>query len=151
MQCKECCRIFIVQQEIMKPIMRRKFLATAATLTAGTAAASALPVQTGDKKQLVHHVFFWLKNPDSIEDRDKLVEGVKTLAKIETIRKLHVGILASTEKRDVVDTSWQVSELMFFDDTAGQKVYQDHPIHQAFIKNYGHLWAKVLVYDAAEV
>jgi hypothetical protein len=135
----------------MKPIMRRKFLATAATLTAGTA-ASALPLQnTEEKKQLVHHVFFWLKNPDSIEDRDKLVEGVKTLAKIESIRKLHVGILASTEKREVVDTSWQVSELMFFDDTAGQKVYQDHPIHQAFVKNYSHLWAKVLVYDAAEV
>ena len=134
----------------MKPIMRRKFLATAATLTAGTA-ASALPLQnTGEKKQLVHHVFFWLKNPDSIEDRDKLVEGVKTLSKIETIRKLHVGVLASTEKRDVVDTSWHVSELMFFDDTAGQKVYQDHPIHQDFIKNYSHLWAKVLVYDAAE-
>ena len=134
----------------MKPIMRRKFLATAATLTAGTA-ASALPLHnTGEKKQLVHHVFFWLKNPDSIEDRDKLVEGVKTLSKIETIRKLHVGVLASTEKRDVVDTSWHVSELMFFDDTAGQKVYQDHPIHQDFIKNYSHLWAKVLVYDAAE-
>jgi len=150
MEFKDCCCIFIPQQEIMKPIMRRKFLATAATLTAGTA-ASALPLQnTEEKKQLVHHVFFWLKNPDSIEDRDKLVEGVKTLAKIETIRKLHVGVLASTEKRDVVDTSWQVSELMFFDDTAGQKVYQDHPIHQAFIKNYGHLWAKVLVYDAAE-
>jgi hypothetical protein len=135
----------------MKPIMRRKFLATAATLTAGTAAA-ALPMQTQEeRKQLVHHVFFWLKNPDSTEDREKLVEGVKTLAKIETIRKLHVGVLASTEKRDVVDTSWQVSELMFFDDTAGQKVYQDHPIHQAFVKNYSHLWAKVLVYDASEV
>ena len=117
MERKDCCCIFIPQQEIMKPIMRRKFLATAATLTAGTAAASALPLQsTEEKKQLVHHVFFWLKNPDSVEDRDKLVEGVKTLAKIESIRKLHVGVLASTEKREVVDTSWQVSELMFFDD-----------------------------------
>ena len=135
----------------MKSINRKQFIATTAALTAG-AAVSALPLQpAGDKKQLVHHVFFWLKNPDSVEDRDKLVEGVKTLAKIESIRKLHVGILASTEKRDVVDTSWGVSELMFFDDTAGQKIYQDHPIHQAFIKNYGHLWAKVVVYDAMEV
>jgi hypothetical protein len=132
-------------------MIRRKFLATAAALTTGTAAA-AMPLNTtADKKQLVHHVFFWLKNPSSIEDRDKLVEGVKTLSNIETIRKIHVGVLASTEKRDVVDTSWQVSELMFFDDTAGQKTYQDHPVHQAFIKNYGHLWAKVVVYDVAEV
>ena len=134
----------------MKSIKRRKFLATAAALAAGTATL-ALPLQPmEEKKQLVHHVFFWLKNPDSVEDRDQLVEGVKTLAKIETIRKIHVGVLASTEKRDVVDTSWQVSELMFFDDEAGQKTYQDHAIHQAFIKNYGHLWAKVIVYDAAE-
>jgi len=131
-------------------IRRRKFLTTAAAITLGSAAAAFPIYMTENKKQLVHHVFFWLKNPDSVEDRDKLVEGVKTLSAIETIRKLHVGVLASTEKRDVVDTSWQVSELMFFDDTAGQKVYQDHPIHQAFIKNYGHLWAKVVVYDAAE-
>jgi len=135
----------------MKKIIRRKFLTVAATMAAGTA-ASAFPLNnTKDKKVLVHHVFFWLKNPDSIADRDKLVEGVKTLEKIESIRQIHVGVLASTEKRDVVDTSWQVSELMFFDDTAGQKIYQDHPIHQAFIKNYGHLWAKVIVYDAADV
>lgn len=135
----------------MKPMSRKQFIATSAALGAG-AAASAMPITvTEEKKQLVHHVFFWLKNPNSIEDRDKLVEGVKTLAKIETIRKLHVGVVASTEKRDVVDTSWGVSELMFFDDTAGQKVYQDHPIHQAFIKNYSHLWSKVVVYDVAEV
>lgn len=128
---------------------RRKFLTTTTLLGTGLA-ASALPVPAPEKKQLVHHVFFWLKNPDSKEDRDKLVEGLRTLSKIETIRKLHVGVLASTEKRDVVDTSWQVSELMFFDDLAGQAVYQSHPIHLAFIKNYGHLWAKVVVYDAME-
>lgn len=128
---------------------RRKFLATTTLLGTGLA-ASALPLTAPEKKQLVHHVFFWLKNPDSKEDRDKLVEGLRTLAKIETIRKLHVGVLASTEKRDVVDTSWQVSELMFFDDLAGQAIYQSHPIHLAFIKNYGHLWSKVVVYDAME-
>ncbi|HEY4287614.1 MAG TPA: Dabb family protein [Puia sp.] len=99
---------------------------------------------------LVHHVFFWLKNPSSTADRDQLVEGVKTLAKIETVKELHVGIPASTEKRDVVDTSWAVSELMFFNDVQGQDTYQQHPVHLEFIKNYGHLWEKVIVYDAVE-
>ncbi|MDQ6845056.1 MAG: Dabb family protein [Bacteroidota bacterium] len=135
----------------MNSIKRRTFLGTAVTLAA-VSALKASPLQSADdKKQLVHHVFFWLKNPESIEDRNQLVEGVKTLSKIETVRKLHVGVPASTEKRDVVDASWHVSELMFFDDEAGQKVYQDHAIHQGFIKNYGHLWAKVIVYDADEV
>jgi hypothetical protein len=135
----------------MKRSNRRKFIGAAAALCAGTAVAG-MPLSGQEKRPpLAHHVFFWLKNPGSVEDRDKLVEGVRTLAKIPTIRELHVGVLAGTEKRDVVDTSWQVSELMFFSDLAGQATYQDHPIHLEFIKNYGHLWEKVVVYDAMEV
>jgi hypothetical protein len=134
----------------MKTSNRRKFIATTAALATG-AAASALPLTIMENKYpLVHHVFFWLKNPTSIEDRDKLVAGVKTLSKIETIRELRVGVVASTEKRDVVDNSWAVSELMFFSDLAGQATYQTHPIHLEFIKNCSHLWEKVIVYDAVD-
>ncbi|TKC60180.1 Dabb family protein [Pedobacter hiemivivus] len=100
--------------------------------------------------QVVHHVFFWLKNPSSKEDRDQLVAGVKTLAKIPTVLEIHVGIVASTEKRDVVDNSWGVSELIFFSDLEGQETYQTHPIHLEFIKNHSHLWEKVIVYDAVQ-
>jgi hypothetical protein len=96
-------------------------------------------------------VFFWLKNPASAEDRDKLIAGVRTLAKIEAIGELRVGVLAPTEKRDVVDNTWAVSELMFFRDLAGQAAYQNHPIHLEFIKNCSHLWEKVIVYDAMDV
>jgi Stress responsive A/B Barrel Domain len=102
-------------------------------------------------KQLQHHVFFWLTNPDREADRQELIKGLRTLAAIPSIRQLHIGVLASTEQREVVDTSWDVSELMFFDDEAGQKIYQDHPIHQAFVKNYSHLWKKVIVYDSLDV
>ena len=134
----------------MKTSNRRKFIATTAALATG-AAASAMPLTHMENKYpVIHHVFFWLKNPGSTEDRDKLVAGVKTLAKIETVRKLRVGIVASTEKRDVVDNSWAVSELMFFSDLAGQATYQTHPIHLEFIKNCSHLWEKVIVYDAQD-
>lgn len=131
---------------------RRKFIATTAALAAGTVTASAISLKEQKEEEwpIVHHVFFWLKNPGSTEDRDKLVAGVKTLAKIETVRKLRVGVVASTEKRDVVDNSWAVSELMFFSDLAGQATYQNHPIHLEFIKNCSHLWEKVIVYDAQD-
>ncbi len=134
----------------MKKPNRRKFITAAAALAAGSA-VSGMPRIKETKKLLVHHAVFWLKNPTSTEDRDKLAEGVKGLGKIETIRELHVGIVASTEKRDVVDNSWGVSEVMFFDDLAGQATYQTHAIHQAFIKEYSHLWEKVVVYDAIDV
>lgn len=129
---------------------RRKFIGTAAALSVATM-ASAMPLTNMTKKYPVaHHVFFWLKNPGSKEDRDQLVAGVKALSKIPTVKEIHVGIVASTEKRDVVDNSWGVSELMFFDDLEGQAAYQTHPIHLEFIKKYSHLWAKVIVYDAVE-
>ena len=131
---------------------RRKFLTAAAAIGAGSAALPFVANAAGAAKTpLAHHVFFTLKDPASTADRDKLVEGVKTLKNIPTVKEIHVGILADTEKRDVVDTSWQVSELMFFTDLAGQATYQSHPIHLDFIKNYSHLWAKVVVYDAMEV
>ena len=132
----------------MKPFIRRKSSKAKAYIAKNKANNKNVGSNTINKNYLLHHVFFWLKNPDSIIDKELLVKGIKTLAAIETVRSLHVGLPASTEKRAVVDTSWQVSELMCFDDTDGQKVYQDDPLHHAFVDTYSHLWSRVLVYDA---
>jgi len=142
---------FPIQITIMEKQTRRTFVASVVALGASAAATAMPTMETKDKKQLSHHVFFWLKNRESKEDLAKLLAGLRTLEKIETIKKLHIGVPASTEKRDVVDSSYSASELMFFDDTAGQKVYQDHPIHQKFIENCSHLWEKVIVYDSIDV
>jgi stress responsive alpha/beta barrel protein len=131
---------------------RRSFIAAAATTAivsplipqAGAAAVNTYP-------KLVHHVFFWLKNPTSPEDVARLLKGLATLSKIESVRGAHFGVPASTEKRDVVDNSYSASEILFFDDTAGQKIYQDHPIHQQFVTDCSHLWERVVVYDAISV
>ena len=127
---------------------RRSFIAKTSLLALG--ATTTLAVEKS-KPMLSHHVFFWLKNPSSKEDQAKLIEGVKTLAKIETIRQLHIGVPASTEKRPVVDNSYAVSELIFFDDVAGQNTYQDHPIHKKFVADYSYLWEKVIVYDSMDI
>ena len=124
---------------------RRTFIAAAATLAATDAGASAA---VNVYPKLVHHVFFWLKNPEAKEDLARLLEGLRTLAKIETVRGAHFGVPASTEKRDVVDNSYSASEMLFFDDLAGQKAYQDHPIHKKFVADCSHLWERVVVYDA---
>jgi len=136
----------------MKKQTRRTFIASAAVLTAGVATGMSLTtMEAKDKKQLAHHVFFWLKNRDSKEDLAKLLEGLRTLRKIETVRSLHIGVPASTELRPVVDASYSASELILFDDVEGQNVYQVHPIHEKFVKDYSHLWEKVIVYDAIDV
>jgi hypothetical protein len=118
----------------------------AAAMTSGSAAAA--PPAAG---KIVHHVFFWLKNPDSAADRDQLIAGLRKLAAVDVIRSLQIGVPASTEQRDVVDSSFHVSELMVFDNVVDQKTYQDHPVHKDFIAKCGHLWAKVIVYDMVTV
>jgi hypothetical protein len=119
-------------------------MAAAATLAAANVGATALTKYP----KLVHHVFFWLKNPQSKEDLARLLDGLRTLTKIETVRGAHFGVPASTEKRDVVDNSFSASEMLFFDDLAGQKSYQDHAIHKQFVADCSHLWERVVVYDA---
>lgn len=133
---------------------RREFLTASAIATAALASPSVLATSTTATKpmsKLQHHVFFWLKNPDSSADCAKLIAGVKSLAAIETVRSIHVGVPASTEKRDVVDNSYHVSELLGFDDVAGQDAYQVHPLHKKFVDEHQHLWSKVVVYDALAV
>ncbi len=131
---------------------RRKFIAASALagMTGTLVGESAEKVAVAEKPalpKLLHHVFFWLKNPESAEDREKLIAGIKKLGAIETVRAIHVGVPASTEKRDVVETSYQVSELLCFDDTEGQSAYQVHPLHKKFVEECSHLWSKVVVYD----
>jgi hypothetical protein len=133
---------------------RREFLTTGALAGAAIASSGALAATitaTNPMPKLLHHVFFWLKNPDSNADRAKLIAGVKALAAIETVRSIHVGVPASTEKRDVIDNSYHVSELLGFDDVAGQDAYQVHPLHKKFVDEHQHLWSKVVVYDALAV
>lgn len=126
-------------------------MATSAIITAGLAANTLSAFSEPEKKGIIHHVFFWLKNPGSKEDLDKLLAGLQTLRKIKEIKKLYIGVPAATEKRDVVDSSYAASELMFFDNLADQKSYQDDPIHQKFIADCSHLWEKVIVYDVQDV
>mgnify|MGYP001324012304 FL=1 len=97
--------------------------------------------------QIIHHVFFWLNNPDSESDKQQLIEGLNTLGSIDEVKVLLVGKPASTIKREVVDNSFDVSELMIFDSVEAQDAYQVHPIHTEFVQSYSHLWERVVVYD----
>lgn len=102
------------------------------------------------ENKFIHHVYFWLKNPDSMEDRAKLVEGLKKMTKIKTIRQYHIGRPAATS-RDVIDGSYAVSWFTMFDNPADQDSYQVDPVHRKFVEECSHLWSKVIVYDTIDV
>jgi hypothetical protein len=127
---------------------RRKFL----TVVPAIALSASLSAEAKEeKKLLIHHVYFWLKNPTSKEDLDKLIAAIRSLEKIETLRMVRIGVPASTQKRDVIDDSYSVSLFTAFDDVKGHDVYQDHPIHVKFVETNSYLWNKVVVYDSMDI
>ncbi|MEN8117209.1 MAG: Dabb family protein [Bacteroidota bacterium] len=99
---------------------------------------------------LVHHVFFWLKEPDNKAHKEQLVNALNELLKIETIKLSHIGFPAGTESRDVVDHSYSVSYMVMFNNQADQDAYQVDPIHTKFVEENSHLWKKVIVYDSID-
>ena len=134
----------------MTDTKRRQFLATAgalASLSALPASAQANPRASAELPPILHMVYFWLKDPASTEDKQKLIDGLQALRAIPQVHSLHIGVPANTLKRDVIDNSFDVSELMFFESVEAQDEYQIHPIHKKFVDYFLPLTESVLVYD----
>lgn len=112
-----------------------------------TTQAQNTAVSQNDGKQMIHHVYFTLENPDSVKDKQMLKKGLQSLAAIQEVRHLIIGEPAPTFDREVIASDWHVSEVIYFDSVADQDAYQIDPVHQLFVTNYSHLWSKVVVYD----
>ncbi len=99
-----------------------------------------------EKDIFIHHVFFWLKNSGNAGDHNRLIEGLKKLSSVKTIRSFHIGKPAGTN-REVIDTSYDVSWLLTFANKEDQDSYQTDPVHLKFVADCSKLWSKVVVYD----
>ena len=99
-----------------------------------------------DKNGFIHHVYFWLKNPESTDDYNDLIEGLNKLSGAAIIKDFHIGKPAATN-REVIDSSYAVSWLLLFNNKEDQDSYQTDPMHLKFIDDCAHLWNKVVVYD----
>jgi hypothetical protein len=102
------------------------------------------------QKAFIHHVYFWLKNSDNESDRSQLIQGLKALSKVKTIKEFHIGLPAAAN-RDVIDSSYSVSWMLLFESKEDQDSYQIDPIHLKFVEVCAHLWQKVIVYDSEDI
>lgn len=136
----------------MKKTSRRTFINTSAKATIGGLAASGAMIASNktEKNMFVHHVYFWLNNKDSKEDRAALIKGLQGLSKIDYIKLYHIGQPADTN-REVIDTSYSVSWLLFFNNKEEEERYQKDPVHLKFVEDCKHLWSKVVVYDSVDI
>lgn len=129
---------------------RRNFVAKVAASMAATSlmtVSNTVVASEPIKNTFVHHVFFWLKEPDNQDARKQFEKGLSDLVKVPQIQSYHIGKPVGSS-RDVVDGSYTYSYMTFFKNKEDQDIYQTHPIHLKFIEDCQHLWSKVIVYDA---
>jgi hypothetical protein len=98
---------------------------------------------------IAHHVLFWLKADMSVEEKQAFRNSLHSLAGIEVVKNLHVGVPAAIE-RAVVDTTYTFSLTLFFEDLNAHNVYQVHPLHEAFLDGFRSYFEKVIIYDAQD-
>ncbi len=97
----------------------------------------------------IHHVYFWLTEPGNAHHKKLLIEGLKNLSSVQTIRRFHIGEPANTS-REVIDSSYSISWILIFNNSKDQDSYQVDPIHLRFVDECKHLWKRVQVYDSVD-
>ncbi|GGG32021.1 DabB protein [Christiangramia forsetii] len=107
-----------------------------------------------DKKldpSFTHVVYFWLNNPDKVEDRTAFEQSLRKFLSVSKYAKTKfIGVPAGTP-RGVVDGSFTYSLILSFSSKEEQDLYQKEDAHLKFIEESEHLWKKVVVYDSVGI
>ena len=104
-------------------------------------------LETSMKPVLIHTVFFWTKEGTTDAQKKAFEVGLEKLGTCPQIGTFYWGPPAPTEKRDVVDNSYDYAINVHFNSLEDQAAYQAEPIHLQFIEDHKDIWGKVIVYD----
>ena len=97
---------------------------------------------------LIHNVYFWLRKNLSPQEMATFRHELILLSKISYLEKGYVGGPGSTEKRAVVDQSFDFATSFLFKNLDDHEYYQTKcPDHARFVSSCKSYWDKVVVYD----
>jgi len=97
---------------------------------------------------LFHNVYFWLKPELTPAQRAEFRRGVESLAGIKSVAKVDIGVPAPTEKRPVIDDTYDIALIVQCRDVAAHDAYQIDPLHLAFVATFKTYWIRVVIYDS---
>jgi hypothetical protein len=96
---------------------------------------------------LIHSVYFWFKPDADPAVVARFEAGLRELTAIPDIQTAHFGRPEATPKRPVIDDSYAWALVETFADLAAHDRYQEHALHQQFLREFSGTWQKVQVYD----
>ena len=91
-----------------------------------------------------------MNNPDDATDRKAFENSLNTLLETSEYTKTNYVGIPPKAIREVVDDSFSYCLIVTFESQEAQEAYQVEEAHLKFIEDAGHLWNKVIVYDALE-
>ncbi|WDF69848.1 Dabb family protein [Sphingobacterium oryzagri] len=133
---------------------RRNFLksvavagASASVISSCASAASDAGSAGLEAGQIVHCVYFWLKEGITEAEEKDFLQFFEALKKVPGIHSFNMGKPAATTARDVVDNSFQYSLIVTFKSLEDITTYEKHPDHLAAAGKFSKYWTKVAVRD----
>ena len=101
--------------------------------------------------KFAHIVYFWLKNPNSEEDKKTFKTSlINFISNSIFIKTKHLGTPASTN-REVIDSTYSYNLSLTFESKEIQDKYQVEEGHMQFMEESSKLWKKVVVYDSENI
>jgi hypothetical protein len=97
-------------------------------------------------KMIVHSVYFWLNPAVSAEEKRAMVLGLESLRGIETCGDVMIGA-PLPKSGGIADDSYDYALVIEFADKDALDAYNAHPVHTAFVEQFGPMFAQVKVYD----
>jgi hypothetical protein len=94
-----------------------------------------------------HNVFFWLDPNLTDQDKSAFEGGLQALFKIDVVSRGSFGKSADTPERPVTQNSYDYALFLEFEDVDQHNLYQSHPEHQIFVKEFSKWFKQVRVYD----
>ena len=131
--------------------MKRKEYIAGAVLTAASGTALAKSQRSESlalkKGNIVHNVYFWLKDGIYTTEEADFLQYFELLAKIPLVQTLSYGKPAPTPKREVVDHSYSYHLILTFKNIDDINAYGNHPEHAAGAEKFKKYWKRVEVKD----
>lgn len=97
---------------------------------------------------VTHSVYFWLDPALTSAQRAEFERGMAALFEIDAVSAGRYGKAAATPERPVTQNSFDYALFLDFASVAAHNIYQDHPGHAVFVRNFAPWFREVRVFDA---
>jgi hypothetical protein len=134
---------------------RRAFITQSSALVLALGKRDLDPLATDAfSPSFVHHVLFWLKDPQDLRTRDEIVRSLREFRTIAGVEFVHVGtptVSTNPMEASATDSSYTLAYLVLFKDKAAEDTYLAHPLYARFLERFKDAAVKVVIHDSLRI